>query len=195
MQATSTIVRARSWSDALRSLPLSLEVFHAFAERDSFADAWSACERPDYLLRVAGEFVRERGSDFHKCVVRAASACALTTLDRAPHSDQRPRLALKTLDRWCDGATGFALLDAAWRFADDSAHDCPNYAAWATRAAIETTAFSTNKSPFVGLANAARHAARIALNARDESRDLLARQLADAVRTLVPLPPLGEPAH
>lgn len=192
MPATSPIVRARSWSAALTFLPLSFEVFHEFAHHESFADAWSKCERPDYLLRFAGTLVKEKGSTFHRSVARAACACALTSLSRAPDGDERPRLALSAVDRWCDGDECAEALAMAWQFAEASALDLPNYAAWSTRAAVETTAFNADKAPLFSVANAARNAARFALTAREESRGIFARELADTVRTIVPLPPLFE---
>ncbi len=60
--------------------------------------AWTQCPRGDWLLWIA---VRA-GAD-HKLIVLAACDCAEPALRHVPDSEDRPRLAIETTRKWCEG--------------------------------------------------------------------------------------------
>ena len=191
MSATSPIVFRHHWTAELYALHLPFEAFDSFAHHPSFAEAWKRSMRPDHLLRIAGALVTEPGSDLHRRVARAAGACARMVLDSAPPDDERPRLALRALDRWCDGNESREALAIARRFTICSAMDCPSYAASAVREALAVAASNEKTTPAALTADAASNAASSALDARPFERHLFSLELAAIVRTMVPLPSLG----
>lgn len=91
--------------------------------------AWDACERPDWMLWVAGKTL-----DRSK-VVLIACAVARTTLHLVPEGEDRPRIAVETAEAW---ARGEATIDEVMGAADAAdAYDAyaAAYAAYAANAA------------------------------------------------------------
>ena len=94
--------------DYLRSLGACPEAREWAAGYSTLAEAWTACERADWLLWYAGK----RGVD-RKILVRAACACARTVLPYVPVGEDRPRLAIEMAERWCDGLATLQEVSAA----------------------------------------------------------------------------------
>ena len=89
----------------------------------TLAEAWTACERADWLLWYAGR----RGVD-RKILVRAACACARTVLPYVPVGEDRPHRAIEMAERWCDGLATLQEVGAA-AYAAYAAADAAAYAA------------------------------------------------------------------
>jgi len=124
-----------------------LKHFHACKDaRDWCADrsiesAWKECERGDWMLWLAAKLLER------KIVVRAACACARTSLKFVKPGEDRQRIAIETAEKWCDGnasieevkcadaaadaadAAADAADDAADAAADDAADDAGDAAA------------------------------------------------------------------
>ena len=111
------MVRAH-WSDALVRLCACDDAVEWASEQPSAEVAWQACQRGDWLLWIARR-VASHGDAEHRAVVRAACACARTTLHRVQAGDGLPRRAIETADMWTRGAV--SLVNA--RAAADAAAD------------------------------------------------------------------------
>ncbi|HUU15387.1 MAG TPA: hypothetical protein VM182_16980 [Terriglobia bacterium] len=96
------------------------------------AQAWTECERADWLLWWAAE--TERNS--HQQIVVATAACARTVLQYVATDDRRPLLAIEAAERWAEEPSEWnrAAAEAAARDAR-AARDAAEAAAWAARAA------------------------------------------------------------
>ena len=89
--------------------------------------AWAACERPDWLLWLAG-----RTGAKHELLVLVACEIAETVLHMVPAGEDRPRLAIETSRAWMRGE---ASLDQVRMAAADA-----DYAVWATTSATSAYA-------------------------------------------------------
>ena len=66
-------------------------------DRDLFR-MWEECERGDWLLWFAAKVGIDR-----KVIVRTACACAREALRFVPDGEIRPKTAIETAERWCNG--------------------------------------------------------------------------------------------
>ena len=121
------------------------------------AQAWTECERADWLLWWAAE--TERNS--HQQIVVATAACARTVLQYVATDDRRPLLAIEAAERWAEEPSEWnrAAAEAAARDAR-AAEAAAWAAAWAARAAAWAAARAAARA-------AAEAAARDARAARD----------------------------
>ena len=60
--------------------------------------AWEECKRGDWLLWFAAKVGIDR-----KVIVRTACACAREALRFVPDGEIRPKTAIETAERWCNG--------------------------------------------------------------------------------------------
>jgi hypothetical protein len=129
--------------------------------------AWYACDHGDWLLWLAATLNLRR-----QTFVRAACACARTALQYVPDGEDRPRIAIKTAERWCDGkatldevrkAAAAADANYAAAYAAGAADDA--YAAYA--AACAARAAAAGAAGAADDANAAAYAANAAAYAAD----------------------------
>ena len=152
--------------DYLGSLGACPEAREWAAGYSTLAEAWTACERADWLLWYAGK----RGVD-RKILVRAACACARTVLPYVPVGEDRPHRAIEMAERWCNGrativevraaanAAAAANADAANANADAAnAASAANAAAYAAYAAYAAAAAANAASAANAAANAANAA-------------------------------------
>ncbi len=70
----------------------------AWAKKRRWLHAWETCEDARWMLHAAAKV----GVD-PRLVVRAACACARTTLDRVPAGEERPRRAIEAAEAWTRG--------------------------------------------------------------------------------------------
>ena len=66
-------------------------------DRDLFR-MWEECEKGDWLLWFAAKVGIDR-----KVIVRTACACAREALRFVPDGEIRPKTAIETAERWCNG--------------------------------------------------------------------------------------------
>ena len=88
-----------TWTEKLKDMrPCDDAV--AWLESTGLSDqaAWDACERADWMLWLAARCDIDR-----RVLVRAACACARTALAYVTKGEDRPRIAIETAERWCDG--------------------------------------------------------------------------------------------
>lgn len=69
--------------------------------------AWNACQRGDKMLRYVAKMDADR-----RVLVLAACECAKLTLDRVEGED-RPRLAIETVEAWARGEASSAAVRKA----------------------------------------------------------------------------------
>src|SRR3990167_7439677 len=123
------------WSRKLHALGACRDAVEWAGTQQSYAVAWKACPRGDWLLWLLGRTAGEFGSASHRGMVGAASACARTALsifEAARPSDGRVRGCLDLLDRYAAGeAVTRAQIDAAWAAAWDAARAAGATGAWA----------------------------------------------------------------
>ena len=124
--------------DYLGSLGACTEAREWAAGYSTLAEAWTACDRADWLLWYAG---RHDDVD-RRLLVRAACACARTALPHVPPGEDRPRLAIELAEAWCNGrATIVEVRTAAYAayaaYAAADAADADADAAYAAYAAAD----------------------------------------------------------
>ena len=123
------------WSRKLHALGACRDAVEWAGTQPSYAVAWKACPRGDWLLWLLGRTAGEFGSASHRGMVGAASACARTALsifEAARPSDGRVRGCLDLLDRYAAGeAVTRAQIDAAWAAAWDAVRAAGATGAWA----------------------------------------------------------------
>ena len=123
---------AAHWSTALETLGACQEA-QTFASRfDSLQAAWDACERADWLLWLLGKKSGRRGSEAHRTLVLTACQCARRALHFVPTKENRPHLAIETVERWAKSDVEITLDDVK-----DAAYaaNAAAYAAYAADAA------------------------------------------------------------
>ena len=165
--------------DYLRSLGACPEAREWAAGYSTLAEAWTACERADWLLWYSGR----RGVD-RKILVRAACACARTVLPYVPVGEDRPHRAIEMAERWCDGR---ATLQEVGAYAADA------YAAYAAAdAAYAYAAYAAAAAAYAAAAYAdayAADAADAAYAAADaDARSKAHLKMCVLVRALIPCP-------
>ena len=143
--------------DYLRSLGACPEAREWAEPYATLAEAWTACERADWLLWYSGR----RGVD-RKILVRAACACARTALPHVPPGEDRPRLAIELAEAWCNGrATIVEVRSAAY-----AAAKAANAAAYAANAAAyAAAAYADAYAAYAAADAAAAYAAAAAADA------------------------------
>lgn len=132
-------------------------------------EAWTFCERGDWMLWLAGKMVDKVGWWTRQQVVLAACECAELALMCVPDGEERPKQAIKIARRWARGEN-VSLVDV-------------RKAAYAAAAAGDAAAFAAaGTAAFAAAAFA--YAADAAGNADRATRS---RQCADLVRQALPL--------
>ena len=132
-------------------------------------EVWTACERGDWLLWLAGRMDGKPGWHTRQQIVLAACACAETALQYVPVGEDRPRKAIETARAWTRGE---ASLEQA-RAAADAAYAAARAADAAYAAAADA---------------AAAYPARAAYAAAAYARLSALRNMADLVRRALPEP-------
>ena len=147
--------------DYLGSLGACTEAREWAAGYSTLAEAWTACERADWLLWYAGK----RGVD-RKILVRAACACARTALPHVPPGEDRPRLAIELAEAWCNGRATIVEVRTAANAAANAAYDAYDanaaYAAAYAATAYAAAADAAANAAYAAAANAAYAAAAAA---------------------------------
>ena len=193
------------WSDTLPRRACSDAVQWARTQPD-LRTAWSACERGDWMLWLAGYYAGSAGSDARRPLVLATCDCAGLARPHWREWDV-PVLerALDTARRWARGEAGVTLADvrADADAAADAAYAADAYAAWAAfYAAAAWAAFYTADAAFYAAADAAWAAFYAVADAADaaydadaaaDARSRALRDCADIVRRYYPEPPAGKP--
>ena len=128
--------------------------------QDDPKHAWQTCERPDWMIWLAGRRNIDR-----KVLVKIACDCARTALRFVPEGEDRPRLAIETTERWIVGEATIEEVRSARNAAADAA-----YAAYAYAAAYAAAdaAYAADAADAAYAADAAAYAADAA-DARKEA--------------------------
>ena len=151
----------------------------AWAKGKDLHEAWTTCERADWLLWLASQMADKPGWPTRKEIVLAACACAETALKYVKPGEDRPRIAIETARAWvrgeasiedvrlarenayaayaAAGAAAYAAAAAAYAYAAAYAADAADaYAAAADAAAAYAYAAAADAAAY---AYAARRAA------------------------------------
>ena len=136
-----------------------------WAGRKTHKGAWETCKRGDWLLWIAGKLDIDR-----KKLVLAACACARAALKYVPEGEDRPRIAIETVEAWTRGEATIKQVRTAADAADAAAYaaDAASYAAYAAADAAADAAY------------AAAYAAADAAYAASH------KEMADIVRKIIP---------
>ena len=102
-----------------------------WCEGKTLPQAWSECQRADWMLWLCSKMIEKKGWPDRKTLVLAACLCAETALkfwEKKHPTDNRPHIAIETARRW---ARGEATLDEVKAAADaaDAAADAAYAAA------------------------------------------------------------------
>jgi len=155
------------------------------------ADAWSKCDRGDWMLWFAGKRSGEPEGNGRKKLVLACCECARLAL---PHATSPTALAcIETAEAWAHGGAtieqvreaktaAYAAADAAYAYAYAvAASDAAAYAAYASDAA----AYAAYAASYAAAAYAA-YAAAYAAYAASYIREKALKQCAEIVRKHYP---------
>lgn len=94
------------WSTKLEKLSACNEAVVWARTQPSFAKAWKACERGDWMLWLIGQYARAPESPERKQLVATAVACAclaLSTFEERYPNDKRVRNCLDIVEAWTQG--------------------------------------------------------------------------------------------
>ena len=141
MSSQEDLVSAH-WSDALTRMSACGDAVEWAQTQPSYAVAWRRCQRPDWLLWLAGQ--RCRTLTQRRAIVLAACDCAETALRYVPAGELRPAEAIRVARAWVRRKA--TLQDV-----------CAAYAAYA--AANATSAYAADAAAYAS-ADAARERAR-----------------------------------
>jgi hypothetical protein len=188
------------WSHAAEKFGACSDAVDWLRSYRSPDEAWQACKRGDWMLWAAGKYSGSPETETRRKLVLCACACARLALHHVPESEERPRLAIETAERWARGE-GATLKDvraatAAATDADDAADDAAATDAAATDAAATDAAYAAYAA-----ANAAAYAANAAATAAAYAAAANARkkalaECADIVRRHYPtVESFRPPAH
>ena len=197
--------KKRRWTDELVRLNASEEMVKWCKGYDSLSDAWEACTRGDWMLRLLGKLSGKSGSLAHKKLVRVTCECARLALPYAGEAKNISQKTLETAEDWAKGKQCLALYDVR-KAADAIARTAiathesvaVYYAVLTSYYAIITVTDPNSASRAVGCASyaavrAAVHAAgdsAKAIASADSARSDIFRQCADIVRKHYELPTL-----
>jgi hypothetical protein len=87
-----------------------------WARDKSLAQAWSECERPDWMLWLCEKMMNQGGWPTHRQVVLATCGCAEAVLhifERKYPRERAPRMALEAARSWADGNTSLQKVQSA----------------------------------------------------------------------------------
>ena len=133
---------------------------------------WEECERGDWLLWFAAKVGIDR-----KVIVRTACACAREALRFVPDGEIRPKTAIETAERWCNGEATIEQVrnaSSAAAAADAAAYAAACDAAYAAYAADADAAYAA----YAAAAYAAYAAAAAAADAAAYAAAACARKEA-----------------
>ena len=171
------------WTDRLRDLGACRKAIDWAKAYPTLAEAWTACERADWMLWLLGRTCGARGSEAHRALVLTACACARTVLHLVRAGEDRPRIAIETTEQWARGENGVTLADVR-AYAAYAAYAAA-YAAYASAdaadASASASAYAAADSAYAAYASA--DAADAADAAYAEARTTHLRTLADLIRT------------
>ena len=150
----------------------------------TFDEFWSSVGRSDWMFWLAARLIDR------KVLVRAACACARTTLKFVKPGEDRPRIAIETAEKWTVGqatiedvsaaAAAASAYAAAASYAADVASSAAAFAAasYAADVASSAAAFASSAAAFAAASyaadvasSAAAFAAAAAAFAADAARD------------------------
>ena len=160
---------------------------YEWAKGKTLMEAWSTCERGDWMLWYAAKINIDR-----KLLVKAACACVRLSLRFVPSGEERPRIAIETAEASAEGKASiedvkhaayaaYAVDAAAYAaaYAAGAAADAA-YAAYAAAYAADNIAANT--------AAYAAYAAAYAAGAADAAAyTTTLRVCAETVRSIIPL--------
>lgn len=95
-----SVTKNRHWSRALTVLGACSDAMAYAQTKDTYEEAWAACERGDWMLWLAGKLSGDSKSEARKRVVLAACACAKLALKHTKPGENRPRIAIEIAERW-----------------------------------------------------------------------------------------------
>lgn len=165
------------WTDKLVKMRACREAV-AWAKGYETADAaWAACERPDWMLWVAGKLAT--GKADKQTIVQAAAACARTALKFVPSGEARPLAAIKAAERWAENPSEKGKLAAA-----AAANLAADYAANADNQAAHAAAYAAFAAIHYDVLTVAALAVNVTIYAISETvHAATARTSANAART------------
>ncbi len=186
-------IKTTAWPDQLRALGVCREALVWAQSFATFAEAWQACERGDWLLWYVGKTTKDR-----KRLVLTACQCARLALPFVPAGEERPFHAIDTTERWARGE-GVSLTevqtaaDAAYAAAADAtdaayyapAYYAPAYAAYYAAYAAAAAADAADAA-YYAPADAAYAAATAADAAYAAYAAATLKQCAGIVRVAYP---------
>ena len=142
---------------------------------------WEECERGDWLIWFAAKVGIDR-----KVIVRTACACAREALRFVPDGEIRPKTAIETAERWCNGEATIeqvrnassAAADADASYAADAAYAAYADAAFAAFAAYAAAAYAAYAAAAYAAADAAAAAACARKEALEKSAQIVKSMLS-----------------
>ncbi len=100
------------FANLLRSIGACAEA-RAWARGKTLAEAWAACEQPDWMAWLAVRMADEPGWPTRRQVALAAAACAETVLPFAAEAEPAARAAIEAVRRLAAGEASTADVRAA----------------------------------------------------------------------------------
>jgi hypothetical protein len=148
------------WSKTLDDLGACQEGLEWSRGQESPKAAWEACERADWMLWYIGATIGgDPESAERKKLVLCACECARTALKHVPAGECRPRIAIKTAERWARGEPSVSQNDV--RNAANAACAASSAASWAAYCAASAAYWAASDAASLEAYNAARNEAHL----------------------------------
>ena len=94
----------KTWIEPLKRMSACEGALEWCESYNSLPDAWTACERGDWMLWLLGKLAGEANSDSRKKLVLTACQCARLALLYVKRGEKRPLKAIETAEKWARGA-------------------------------------------------------------------------------------------
>ena len=99
----------KTWIRPIKGIGACKEAMEWAEQFGSLSEAWSKCERGDWMLWLLGRKAGPPKSESRKKLVLAACQCARLALPYVKKGEARPLKAIEMSEAWARGETGITL--------------------------------------------------------------------------------------
>ena len=122
--------------EALLRVLYACQEVRDWATGKTLQEAWTTCDRGDWMLWLCARMIGQPGWPTHQEVVLAACACAAEALRYVDEGETRPREAIRITRLWCRGRATIGQVRTAAHAASAAASAAADGAAAQTRSRL-----------------------------------------------------------
>ena len=179
-----------AWLKPIKRLSACKEAIEWGEQYGTIDEAWTNCERGDWMLWLVGKLAGKPASKSRKRLVLTACECARLALPYVRQGEKRPLKAIEAAEQWARGEHNITLSDVGAYAAADAASACAAGAADAACACAACAASACAADAASACAACAACAAGAACAADADARKKTLKRCGDIVRKHYPKPPI-----